>query len=78
VDRHKRRVHLTLDEDLVAQARLVTDNLSALVASLLEDYLARQQPQRRIPEAAAVRETVSTWNRFAEQHGSFTDEHSAL
>jgi antitoxin CcdA len=73
----KRPVNLTLNEDLVAQARAVTDNLSAVVESLLADYLAREQ-DRRAAEADAVRETVATWNRFADEQGSFADEHSTL
>lgn len=73
----KRPVNLTLNEDLVTQARAVTDNLSAVVESLLADYLT-QEKQRRAAEADAVRETVSVWNRFAERVGSFADEHSTL
>jgi antitoxin CcdA len=73
----KRPVNLTLNEDLVAQARAVTDNLSAVVESLLADYL-EQEKQRRAAEADAVRETVEVWNRFAERVGSYADEHSTL
>lgn len=73
----KRPVNLTLNEDLVAQAREVTDNLSAVVESLLDDYVTREK-QRRAAEADRVRETVATWNRFAEEVGSFADEHSTL
>jgi antitoxin CcdA len=73
----KRPVNLTLNEELVEQARAVTDNLSAVVETLLADYLAQEQ-QRRAAEADVVRETVATWNRFAEQQGSFADEHSTL
>jgi post-segregation antitoxin (ccd killing protein) len=61
----------------VAQARAVTDNLSAVVESLLADYLAHEK-QRRAAEADAVRETVAMWNRFAERFGSFADDHSTL
>ena len=73
----KRPVNLTLNEDLVTQARAVTSNLSAVVESLLADYLV-QEKQRRAAEADAVRETVATWNRFAERVGSFADDHSTL
>jgi post-segregation antitoxin (ccd killing protein) len=73
----KRPVNLTLNEDLVAQARAVTDNLSAVVEALLADYIAAEQ-QRRAAEADVVRETVATWNRFADRQGSFADEHSTL
>jgi antitoxin CcdA len=77
VGARKRPVNLTLNEDLVAQARAVTDNLSAVVEALLADYLA-QEHQRRAAETDVVRETVATWNRFADEQGSFADEHSTL
>jgi post-segregation antitoxin (ccd killing protein) len=77
VDARKRPVNLTLNEDLVAQARAVTGNLSAVVESLLAEYLT-QAKQRRAAEADAVRQTVALWNRFAERAGSFADDHSTL
>ena len=77
VSAQKRPVNLTLNEDLVAQARAVTDNLSAVVESLLATYVAEEQ-QRRATEADVVRETVAIWNRFADEQGSFADEHSTL
>ena len=73
----KRPVNLTLNEDLVDQTRKVTDNLSGVVESLLAGYLA-QEKQRRAADAEIAKATVATWNRFAEQHGSFADEHSTL
>jgi antitoxin CcdA len=73
----KRPVNLTLNEDLVSEARAVTDNLSGVVESLLADYVLRVQ-QKRAAAADVVRETVATWNRFADNVGSFADEHSTL
>jgi antitoxin CcdA len=73
----KRPVNLTLNEDLVVQARRITGNLSGVVESLLADFLSREK-QRRTAEAKAVKETIATWNSFAEKHGSFADEHSTL
>lgn len=73
----KRPVNLTLNEDLVARARGVTDNLSGVVESLLADYLAAEQ-QRRTAEANMVKEAVGTWNAFANRHGTFADEYSTL
>ena len=29
-------------------------------------------------EAQSMRATIETWNRFAERHGSFADEHPTL
>ena len=73
----KRPVNLTLNEDLVAQARAITGNLSAVIETLLADYVAEEQ-RRRAAESDAVREIVAAWNRFGDEHGSFADEHSTL
>ncbi|MGH8166796.1 MAG: type II toxin-antitoxin system CcdA family antitoxin [Woeseiaceae bacterium] len=77
ISARKRAVNLTLNEDLVTKARDVTDNLSAVVESLLADYVSSQR-QRREAELKAVRDTITTWNTFAESHGSFADEYSTL
>jgi len=73
----KRPVNLTLNEDLVTRARGIADNLSAVVESLLADYLARED-QARNEKSQAVRSAVAKWNKFAAEHGSFADEHSTL
>ena len=73
----KRPVNVTLNEDLVSRVRRLTNNLSGVVESLLADFLD-QQAKRRASEAQAVKQTLATWNRFAEQHGSFADDHSTL
>jgi len=73
----KRPVNLTVNEDLLSQARGFTDNLSNVVETLLADYVAREQQAReaRARECAAV---AATWNRFNQAHGSFADEYSPL
>jgi post-segregation antitoxin (ccd killing protein) len=73
----KRAVNLTLNEDLVAQARSVTPNLSAVVEALLADFLAREK-QKRADAIEAAKETCATWNRVYEQYGSPADEYSNL
>ena len=73
----KRPVNLTLNEDLVAQARSMTENLSGVIESLLADFLAAEK-LRRATQAQTIRATVETWNRFAEKQGSFADDHSTL
>ena len=73
----KRPVNLTLNEDLVTRARGIADNLSAVVESLLADYLARED-QARNEKSQAVRSAVAKWNKVAAEHGSFADEHSTL
>ncbi|MFT4045859.1 MAG: type II toxin-antitoxin system CcdA family antitoxin [Solimonas sp.] len=73
----KRPVNLFLNEDLVAQARTMTGNLSAEVESLLAAYV-QQQRQLRDAEAESLRLSVAAWNAWADRHGSFADEFSTL
>jgi antitoxin CcdA len=73
----KRPVNLSLNEDLVSEARGLTDNLSEVVESLLADFVARERA-RRAARDQAVKTAISAWNTFAEKHGSFADEHSTL
>ncbi len=77
VHARKRAVNLTLNEDLLAHVREVTDNLSGVVESLLTEYLA-QKRQERAAQEKLVASTVAMWNRFADESGSFADEHSTL
>jgi antitoxin CcdA len=73
----KRPVNLTLNEDLVHQAKGVTDNLSQVVESLLSGYLARVRDER-LAKSRAVESTVKLWNEFNSQAGSISDEYSSL
>jgi antitoxin CcdA len=73
----KRPVNLSLNEDLVLKARSLTNNLSGVVEALLTDYVAQQQ-QLRIAEARELEATVSMWNTFNAEQGSFADEYSSL
>ena len=73
----KRPVNLTLNEDLVHQAKDLTDNLSQVVESLLAAYLARARDER-LTRSKAVESTVKLWNEFNAQAGSISDEYSSL
>ncbi len=77
VEARKRAVNLTLNEDLLEHVRKVTPNLSSVVESLLAEYLIKER-QRRAAHARVIEATVALWNRFAEDHGSFADDHSTL
>ena len=77
VDARKRAVNLTLNEDLLAHVREVTENLSGVVESLLAEYLTKER-QRRSAQARVVESTVALWNQFAAETGSFADDHSTL
>jgi post-segregation antitoxin (ccd killing protein) len=73
----KRPVNLTLSENLVAQAKTYTSNLSATMESLLAEYVVRQRKdhlnRQQLADACAA-----DWNAVHEAVGSFADEHSTL
>jgi antitoxin CcdA len=73
----KRPVNLTLNEELVQQAKGMTDNLSGVVESLLSDFVAQQQKKRLI-KSKALETTIAVWNDFDSKFGSFADEYSSL
>lgn len=77
VDARKRPVNLTLNEDLVRQAKGVTGNLSGVVESLLAEFVA-QQHRERLAKSKAIEETVAVWNAFNARAGSIADEYSTL
>ena len=73
----KRPVNLTLNEDLVSQAKSLTDNLSGVVESLLSGYVAKARDER-LAKLKAVEATVKVWNDFNAKSGSIADEYSSL
>jgi antitoxin CcdA len=73
----KRPVNLTLNEDLVLQARAITDNLSGVVESLLAEFVEHER-QQRLAKARTLEATVAIWNEFNLRSGSFAEEHSTL
>jgi antitoxin CcdA len=73
----KRPVNLTLDEDLVSQAKSMTDNLSGVVESLLSEFVERQK-RERLMKAKVVEATTAAWNKFNGKSGSIADEYSSL
>jgi antitoxin CcdA len=73
----KRPVNLTLNEDLVVQARGLTNNLSGVVESLLVGYVEHER-QQRLAKANTAEATVAVWNAFNARYGSFADEYSTL
>ena len=73
----KRPVNLTLNEDLVSQAKSITENLSGVVESLLAEFVERESRERLI-KTEAVESTIVAWNRFNAKSGSIADEYSSL
>lgn len=73
----KRAVNLTLNADLVAQAKALTGNLSGKVEALLAEFVASEHERlgcRRRELARAAEE----WRAFVDVHGSIADEFSTL
>ena len=73
----KRAVNLSLNEDLVAQARKLTGNLSAEVESLLAEFVARER-QALDEKAESLRRCAQASNTFLDRAGSLADEFSTL
>ena len=73
----KRAVNLTLNEDLVSQVKSMTDNLSAVVETLLAEFVNRER-RERLQRSKALEATVDVWNRFNSKSGSIADEYSSL
>jgi antitoxin CcdA len=73
----KRPVNLTLNEELVRQARMLTNNLSGVVEKSLAEFVATEQ-RERLARAQAAKHTAALWNDFDQSKGSFADEYSTL
>ena len=77
LEARKRPVNLTLNEDLVQQAKGITDNLSGVVESLLSDFVAQEQ-RNRLAKSKTLQATVAVWNDFNADIGSFADDYTSL
>lgn len=73
----KRPVNLTLNQDLVSMAQLMTDNLSGVVESLLSEFVERKRKEC-LMKTTVVEATGATWNKFNSKSGSIADEYSSL
>ena len=71
----KRAVNLTLNAELVVEARLLSPNLSATVESSLEGFVARER-WARLNQQQLANQCADDWNRVLDQHGSFADSHA--
>jgi antitoxin CcdA len=73
----KRPVNLTLNEDLVSQAKSMTDNLSGVVEGLLTEFVSRVN-RERLQKSKVAETAVTAWNEFNSKSGSIADEYSSL
>lgn len=73
----KRPINLSMNENLVHQARSYTKNLSATLETLLGEFVDREARRRR-DEDAAIDRVIDDLNAFHRSHGLLSDEFSAL
>jgi antitoxin CcdA len=73
----KRAINVSLNDDLVRQARLYTRNLSGTLEDLLQDFVERERARRRA-EDVAVNQVIDGLNAFHFTHGLLSDEFSSL
>lgn len=73
----RRPVNLSLSEKLVLEARELTSNLSAVVETLLTEYVEKEREARQA-RRLRVEEATTVWNAFGERTGSFADDYVNL
>jgi len=71
----KRAVNLSIDEDLLAQARALKLNLSCLLEEKLNDRLRAERERRWLEEN---REAIETFNRRVERDGPVIQDLSVI
>jgi antitoxin CcdA len=63
---HRRATNITLDADLVAEARALNVNISRVAETGLTEAI-RKEKERRWQEENA--EAIESFNRYVEEHG---------
>jgi antitoxin CcdA len=71
----KRPINLSLNEDLVRQARAYTHNLSATLEILLQDFVATEEARRSAADQAVDR-IIDGFDAFHRKYGLLSDEFS--
>jgi len=73
----KKPVNMTLSEDLVREARRLTNNLSETVEALLAAHIAAEMDKRDDKERR-IDETIRALNEHEVKYGTWGEEYSAL
>jgi len=73
----KKPVNMTLSEDLVREARRLTNNLSETVETLLAAHVAAELHKREDKEHR-IDETIRALNEHEAKYGTWGDEYSTL
>jgi post-segregation antitoxin (ccd killing protein) len=71
---HKRSVNVTLSEDVLAQARLHTSNLSATIEALLGVFVAEQELLKGSHQQIAD-QCADAWHAAYASMGTFPGKH---
>lgn len=66
----KRPTNLSIDADLLRQARELDINLSATIEAALQELIRRRRREGWLVENA---EAVAAYNQHIEEHGAFSD-----
>ena len=69
----KRPTNVSLDDELVRDARRFTSNLSGTLEDLLRGFVSRERA-RRLAEDAAIDQVIDDLNNFHQQNGLLSDE----
>ena len=69
----KKRINITVNEDLLQVAQAYTDNLSGTLEALLAAWMQAERRKRENDREHRAR-VVAAWNEFDEKHGRFADE----
>jgi antitoxin CcdA len=73
----KRAINVTINADLLTQARAYTRNVSGTLEDLLAAFVEQERARRRA-EDARLDGVVEGANRFHAQHGHLSDDFSAF
>lgn len=73
VDASKKRINITVNEDLVRVAQTYTDNLSGTIEALLAAWTQTER-RKREEDREHRKKVVAAWNAFDEKHGRFANE----
>jgi len=73
----KRAVNVSLNEDLVRQAKGYTQNLSATLEQLLQEFVLNEIARRRAEDEVLDR-LMDGFDAFHREHGLLSDEFSNL
>ncbi len=69
----KKRINITVNEDLLHAAQSQTDNLSGTIEALLADWLQAER-RKQDDDREHRRRVAAAWREFDERCGRFADE----